>query len=76
MLQEAVVSSQPTGPRALRVPALPACSAVACSLVGWRVSSSLHAELMLDALEMAIWRRQRQDLTCLIHHSDRSANDR
>jgi len=40
-------------------------------IVGWRVSSSLHAELALDALEMAIWRRQRQDLTGLIHHSDR-----
>src|SRR5439155_5773075 len=40
-------------------------------IVGWRVSNSLHAELALDALEMAIWRRQRQDLTGLIHHSDR-----
>jgi putative transposase len=40
-------------------------------LVGWRVSNSLHAELALDALEMAIWRRQRQDLSGLIHHSDR-----
>jgi putative transposase len=40
-------------------------------IVGWRVSNSLHAELALDALEMAIWRRQRQDLSSLIHHSDR-----
>jgi putative transposase len=40
-------------------------------IVGWRVSNSLHAELALDALEMAIWRRQRDDLTGLIHHSDR-----
>ena len=40
-------------------------------IVGWRVSNSLHAELALDALEMAIWRRQRQDLSGLIHHSDR-----
>lgn len=40
-------------------------------IVGWRVSASLHADLALDALEMAIWRRQRQDLTGLIHHSDR-----
>jgi putative transposase len=40
-------------------------------IVGWRVSNSLHTELALDALEMAIWRRQRQDLTGLIHHSDR-----
>lgn len=40
-------------------------------IVGWRVSHSLHADLALDALEMAIWRRQRDDLTGLIHHSDR-----
>lgn len=40
-------------------------------IVGWRVSNSLHAELALDALEMAIWRRQRDNLTGLIHHSDR-----
>jgi putative transposase len=40
-------------------------------IVGWRVSNSLHADLALDALEMAIWRRHRQDLTGLIHHSDR-----
>lgn len=40
-------------------------------IVGWRVSNSLHAELALDAPEMAIWRRQRQDLSGLIHHSDR-----
>ncbi len=40
-------------------------------IVGWRVSNSLHTDLALDALEMAIWRRQRQNLTGLIHHSDR-----
>jgi putative transposase len=40
-------------------------------IVGWRVSNSLHADLALDALEMAIWRRRRQDLSGLIHHSDR-----
>jgi putative transposase len=40
-------------------------------IVGWRVSNSLHADLALDALEMAIWRRQRQDLSGLIQHSDR-----
>jgi putative transposase len=40
-------------------------------IVGWRVSKSLHADLALDALEMAIWRRKRDDLTGLIHHSDR-----
>ena len=40
-------------------------------IVGWRVSRSLHVDLALDALEMAIWRRCRQDLTGLVHHSDR-----
>jgi putative transposase len=39
-------------------------------IVGWRVSNSLHADLALDALEMAMWRRQRQDLTGLVHHSE------
>jgi putative transposase len=40
------------------------------SIVGWKVSSSSSAELALDALEMAIWRRK-GDLSKLIHHSDR-----
>jgi transposase InsO family protein len=40
-------------------------------IVRWRVSDTLHAELALDALEQAIWRRHRQDLTGLVHHSDR-----
>jgi putative transposase len=42
-------------------------------IVGWRVSSSLAAELALDALEMAIWCRRRQGLERLIHHSDRGS---
>jgi putative transposase len=40
-------------------------------IVGWRVSASLHAELALDALEMAIWSRRSQTLAGLVHHSDR-----
>ena len=39
-------------------------------IVGWRVSSSLRADLALDALEMAIWRRS-ESLDDLVHHSDR-----
>jgi putative transposase len=39
-------------------------------IVGWRVATSLRAELALDALEMAIWARQ-GDLDSLVHHSDR-----
>ena len=41
------------------------------AIVGWRVSSSLRAELALDALEMAIWSRRSDDLGGLVHHSDR-----
>jgi putative transposase len=40
------------------------------AIVGWRVSSSLHTALALDALEMAIWARG-PGLADLIHHSDR-----
>jgi putative transposase len=41
------------------------------AIVGWRVASSLRAELALDALEMAIWSRRSADLAGLVHHSDR-----
>jgi len=42
-------------------------------VVGWQLSTSLHTDLALDALEMGIWSRTRQgrDLSRLIHHSDR-----
>ena len=40
-------------------------------IVGWRVSTSLRAELALDALEMATWTRRTADLAGLVHHSDR-----
>jgi putative transposase len=39
-------------------------------LVGWQASRSLRTDLVLDALEMAIWRRQAR-LEGLVHHSDR-----
>jgi len=39
-------------------------------IVGWRVATTLRAELALDALEMAVWARQ-GDLDGLVHHSDR-----
>jgi putative transposase len=41
-------------------------------IVGWRVATSLRAELALDALEMAVWARQ-GDLDDLVHHSDRGS---
>ena len=39
-------------------------------IVGWRVSSSLATNFVLDALEQAIYDR-RGDLEDLVHHSDR-----
>ena len=42
-------------------------------VVGWRASTSLRTDLALDALEMAIWTRGKDnaDLSGLVHHSDR-----
>ena len=42
-------------------------------VVGWQVSTSLRTDLALDALDMGLWARQRagQDVTGLVHHSDR-----
>jgi transposase InsO family protein len=42
-------------------------------IVGWQASRSLRSDLAIDALEMAIFNRQRAgvDLDGLVHHSDR-----
>ncbi len=40
-------------------------------IVGWRVGTTLEAQLALDALEMGIWTRRGQHLGELVHHSDR-----
>ena len=42
-------------------------------IVGWQASRSLRSDSAIDALEMAVWNRQRAgaDLTGLVHHSDR-----
>ena len=42
-------------------------------IVGWRVSSSLETDITLDALEQALWARQINKKTNLIHHSDRGS---
>jgi putative transposase len=39
-------------------------------IVGWQLATHLRTDLALDALEMALWRRD-SDLDGLIHHSDR-----
>ena len=41
-------------------------------IVGWRVSSSMRADFVLDALEQALYDRQ-PDHNALIHHSDRGS---
>lgn len=40
-------------------------------IVGWRASSSLRSDLVLDALEQALWDRQDAGTAGLVHHSDR-----
>ena len=40
-------------------------------IVGWRVSRSLKTDLVLDALEQALWSRTKTE--GLIHHSDRGS---
>ena len=41
------------------------------TIVGWRVSRSMKTDLVLDALEQALWSRTRTEE--LIHHSDRGS---
>ena len=41
-------------------------------IVGWRVSSSMRTDFVLDALEQALYAR-RPDRDSLIHHSDRGS---
>ena len=42
-------------------------------IVGWRVSSSMRTEFLLDALEQALYDRQPERNTELVHHSDRGS---
>jgi len=39
-------------------------------IIGWQLASHLRTDLALDALEMALWRRQGK-VSGLVHHSDR-----
>ncbi|WP_374208949.1 IS3 family transposase [Microbacterium sp. CIAB417] len=47
-------------------------------VVGWQTSTNMRTDLALDALDMGLWQRQRtgQDVTGLIHHSDRGVQYR
>lgn len=42
-------------------------------IVGWRVSSAMHTDFVLDALEQALYARQPERDGALIHHSDRGS---
>jgi putative transposase len=42
-------------------------------IVGWRVSSSMTTDLVLDALEQALYARQPERDSSLVHHSDRGS---
>jgi putative transposase len=42
-------------------------------IVGWRVSSSMQTDFVLDALEQALYDRQPERGNGLIHHSDRGS---
>ena len=42
-------------------------------IVGWRVSSSMTTDFVLDALEQALYARRPEDDGSLIHHSDRGS---
>ena len=47
--------------------------AYARRILGWKVATSMHTKLVLDALEQALWTRAQEgapDLTRLIHHND------
>ena len=42
-------------------------------IVGWRVSSSMRTDFVLDALDQALYDRQPERNRSLIHHSDRGS---
>ncbi|WP_204408817.1 IS3 family transposase [Brachybacterium muris] len=47
-------------------------------IVGWQTSTRLYTDLALDALNMGFWNRRKagQDVSGLIHHSDRGVQYR
>lgn len=49
--------------------------AYARQILGWRSGATMTTQLVLDALDQAIWTRQREghDLSKVVHHSDRGS---
>ena len=43
-------------------------------IVGWRVSTSMQTDFVLDALEQALYARRRERQGELVHHSDRGSH--
>jgi transposase InsO family protein len=43
-------------------------------IVGWRASTSMKTQFVLDALDQAIWQRKTPDNKSLVHHSDRPSH--
>ena len=43
-------------------------------IVGWRVSSHMRTDFVVDALEQALYARQPSNETKLIHHSDKGSS--
>ena len=51
--------------------------AYARRILGWRVATTMTTAMVLDALEQAIWTRQREgrdDFTALVAHTDHGPN--
>jgi putative transposase len=42
-------------------------------IVGWRVSTTMTTDFVLDALEQALYARQPEDSDALVHHSERGS---
>jgi putative transposase len=50
--------------------------AYARRILGWRVAATMATSMVLDAIEQAIWTRQREgvpDLKDVVHHTDRGS---
>ena len=53
--------------------------AYARRILGWRASTSMRTDLVLDTIEHAIWTRARDgvtDLSGLVHHNDAGSQTR
>ena len=70
--------TSPTCPPRLAGSTSPSSPKCAREILGWKVASSLHTDVALDALNMAICQRRRDDIDTrgLVHHSDRGVQYR